>query len=456
MSRTNTNVNTGITAFTDKSVQGDGSLANPIQLVNDQATPGVGMYYGTNGAGTKGYFNISAIILPPLANKQIWIGDATNAAIPHSVSGVVLLGNTGITTFGSFSSAALQAALTDETGSGLAVFNSTPRFADFISIGANVGTPFTGFVSLIGKTSGAVNVSVQDIAGTWTMKLPTSAPATNGQSLIAQTTGDTAWAYPSIGNLVTLSNDKIWVGNSGNIAVERGVSGIVNMDNTGIFAFNPSSFTSANLFAAMTTKTGTGLNVFSTAPTFETDISIGVTGGTQSGVAILFGKISGRVGISVEDTTGTWVLKLPTAVGMPGQYLKLTSGTGSTTWDTPGGSSLTGDLTGQTAAAAPLTVTVPNDGQFHTYSVGAYVTVTASAGVIVVSTTLAWTDETGTGRSYDYFGEGLTTASISVGAVPFPPMTIRVSPNTSITVTTKLSGAGSMTYDVGAYATKIS
>ncbi len=59
MARTNTNVNTGITAITDKSIQGDGSVFNPIELVNDDAAPGNSKYYGTDSGGTKGFFDVA-------------------------------------------------------------------------------------------------------------------------------------------------------------------------------------------------------------------------------------------------------------------------------------------------------------------------------------------------------------------------------------------------------------
>lgn len=40
---------------TDNSIEGTGTSGNPIQLVNDEASPGNGEYYGTDGSGTKGF-----------------------------------------------------------------------------------------------------------------------------------------------------------------------------------------------------------------------------------------------------------------------------------------------------------------------------------------------------------------------------------------------------------------
>jgi hypothetical protein len=47
------------TGNTAKSIQGDGSPANPIELVNDATSPGANTFYGTNGAGVKGFYPTS-------------------------------------------------------------------------------------------------------------------------------------------------------------------------------------------------------------------------------------------------------------------------------------------------------------------------------------------------------------------------------------------------------------
>ncbi len=71
MARTNTNVNNGITANTADSVQGDGSFGNPVELVNDNATPGNDQYYGTNAIGTKGFFPLPAGLTPLVSDTYI-------------------------------------------------------------------------------------------------------------------------------------------------------------------------------------------------------------------------------------------------------------------------------------------------------------------------------------------------------------------------------------------------
>lgn len=53
----------GGTVSTTNSVTGDGTGGTPVKLVGDAATPGNLKYYGTNSSGTKGFADLSALIL---------------------------------------------------------------------------------------------------------------------------------------------------------------------------------------------------------------------------------------------------------------------------------------------------------------------------------------------------------------------------------------------------------
>jgi len=115
------------------------------------------------------------------------------------------------------------------------------------------------------------------------------------------------------------------------------------------------------------------------------------------------------------------------------------------------------DLIGQTSAVANvLTVTSPNDGNAHTYSVGSYLNITA-VSLDVVKISVSYTDENGTGQTEDFFPAGLTSALVStIGNFPMQSMTIRVNPNTAITIKTILTtGIGSITYDVGGWIQQV-
>lgn len=84
---------------------------------------------------------------------------------------------------------------TSGTGTVLALTDS-PVFNDDITVGT-AGTA-TGVVKLNGTTSGTVSLSVADAAGTWTLKLPTTA-GTNGYVLSTDGTGVTSWVAQSGG-----------------------------------------------------------------------------------------------------------------------------------------------------------------------------------------------------------------------------------------------------------------
>lgn len=140
-------------------------------------------------------------------------------------------------------------------------------------------------------------------------------------------------------------------------------AGITPGANVGTFLATPSS---ANLYAVLTTKTGSGgTAVFSTGPTFETSATFGATGGTTG--SILFkGTTSGTVTLSVAAAAGTYTLKLPTTDGNPNEVLQ-TDGSGNTSWidissltfDESADYTLTGtwDFTGATVSFDTFSVT---------------------------------------------------------------------------------------------------
>jgi hypothetical protein len=147
------------------------------------------------------------------------------------------------------SSANLRTAMTDETGTGLLVFNTSPTFVTPI-----LGTPTSGTLTTctgLPLTTG--------VTGTL--------PVLNGGTGVTTSTGS--------GNVVlstspTLVTPILGTPISGNLAtcvglpISTGVSGLAA--NVATFLATPSS---ANLAAALTDETGTGANVFATGPTFD-------------------------------------------------------------------------------------------------------------------------------------------------------------------------------------------
>ena len=98
-------------------------------------------------------------------------------------------------------SAGLAAALSDETGTGLAVFNNSPTFVDDITVGgAGVAT---GQIKISGTTSGTATITVPAVAGTPTYVLPAAVGASGTFLKDAAGDGVLSWAAPAGAGTVT-------------------------------------------------------------------------------------------------------------------------------------------------------------------------------------------------------------------------------------------------------------
>jgi len=85
-------------------------------------------------------------------------------------------------------------------------FDAAIAAASTATVGTATGT--TGAVLFKGTTSGTVTLSVADAAGTWTMKLPTTA-GTSGYSLTTDGSGNTTWTNVSGGSGATTALDNL-------------------------------------------------------------------------------------------------------------------------------------------------------------------------------------------------------------------------------------------------------
>jgi hypothetical protein len=218
--------------------------------------------------------------------------NATGLPISTGVSGL----GTGVATFlATPSSANLAAAVTDETGSGSLVFSTAPTFGTNITVGSAASS--TGIVNLKGTTSGTVALSVADAAGTWTMKLPTSA-GTNGYYLQTDGAGNTTWAAGGGASSLTVGTTSISGGVTGRILYDNaGVLGEysvlpvslggTNATSAGITAFNNITGYTAS---GATGTTSTNL-VFSTSPTITTGTYTGLRE-TQTAPTISSGTLT--------------------------------------------------------------------------------------------------------------------------------------------------------------------
>jgi hypothetical protein len=177
----------------------------------------------------------------------------------------------GIQTFlATPSSANLRAAMTDETGTGLLVFNTSPTLV----------TPILGTV-----TSGNI-----------------SACTSTGQVLVTPVLG-----VPTSGTLTNCTG----------LPVSTGVSGLGA--NVATFLATPSS---ANLAAALTDETGTGAAVFANTPTLVTPVigaatgtSLAVTAAVTSSGTAGVGYATGAGGTVVQGTSRTTGVTLNKTTG---------------------------------------------------------------------------------------------------------------------------------------------
>ena len=243
---------------------------------------------------------------------------------PSNISG---LGAGVATWLGTPSSANLAAAVTDETGTGALVFANTPTLVTPI-LGTPTSVTLTNATGLP-LTTGVTGTLPVANGGTGITSFGTGVATALGQNV----TGSGGIVLATSPTLVTPAlgtPSSATLTNATGLPISTGVSGL----GTGVATFlaTPSS---ANLASAVTDETGSGSLVFSTAPTFGTNITVG-TASSSTGIVNFKGTTSGTVALSVADAAGSWTMKLPTTAGTNGYYLQ-TDGLGNTSWAIGGG-----------------------------------------------------------------------------------------------------------------------
>jgi hypothetical protein len=225
------------------------------------------------------------------------------------------------------SSANLATAVTDETGSGLLVFATSPTLttpvlgvatatsinkvaftapatAATLTLAEGSTLATAGAFSLTLTSTAASNVTLPT-AGTLTTQgnnLGVFASTTSAQlaGVISDETGTGALVFASSPTLVTPA---LGTPSSGTLTsctglpISTGVSGLAA--NVATFLGTPSS---ANLALALTDKTGTGVNVFATTPTLVTPV-LGVATATSINKVTFTGPATGSTLTLVEGST---------------------------------------------------------------------------------------------------------------------------------------------------------
>ena len=285
---------------------GDSATDNVVFTadVNSNITPNTDATFDF-GIGAQRWRNAN---FSGIVTATTFVGALTGTAssttnIPNLTGAITSVGTA--TTLGSFSSANLSTALTDETGSGAAVFATSPTLVTPV-LGAATGTSLSlGNITLESNGNATIlgQLELGNASDTTITRVSAGVVAIEGvnvvtvsatQTLTNKTLTSPILTTPSLG-IATATSIVVGSGvtiNASGIVASAGIitassfvgsltgtaSSTTNIPNlTGaITSVNTTtslgSFSSSNLSTALSDKTGTGVAVFATSPTLVTPV----------------------------------------------------------------------------------------------------------------------------------------------------------------------------------------
>ena len=249
------------------------------------------------------------LVTPNLGTPtSLILTSATGLPVATGISGLA----SGIASFLAVpSSANLAAALTDETGSGANVFATNP-----VLVTPNLGTPTS--LILTSATGLPVSSGISGLASGISSFLAVASSA-NLAAAMSDETGTGALVFATSPTLVTpaLGTPSALIGTNitgtaagftaGTVTTNANLTGhITSTGNAAILG----SFSSANLLAALTDKTGTGANVFATSPTLVTPVLGTPSSGTLSSCTVDGTDLVGFKNIPVNSQSAAYTTVL--------------------------------------------------------------------------------------------------------------------------------------------------